>query len=223
MRPSESIMPTMLETNLESQFLRLAEEFSAHFIRLGLTLKVTRHSGPIEFRRASFLVQKRAIGYLEFNLSLVNEMVVSGESVSDSKIFLWRALKRLQLVPPADILDYINNDDIVELYYLDEIQAFRNFRFIELTSYSIEEMLCRPWYRNAGRALKPQMQLMAMVLRGKLGRIKQTLPWNVLQHELWEKDTECNYHFLIQLKHLIPLRSGGSVVAFVSTNSSIRI
>lgn len=223
MKPSSILMPTYLETDIERQFLQLSEEFTSRFNGLGLNVRVSRHSVPIDFRRANISVQHRAIGYLEFNLALLREIEASGESIKDTKVYLWRALKRLQLVPPADILDYVHDDDIVELYFLDEIQAFRNFRFLELTSFTIEEMLCRPWYRNTSRSLIPQMQLMSMVVKGKLGRITQTTPWNVAEHDLWEKDTEGNYHFMIKLKHFIPLRAGAKVVAFVSTNSSYRL
>lgn len=220
MKPSSILLPSRLEPDLELQFVRLAQEFASRFNELGLHVKVTRHEWPVEFRRASAVVKQRAIGYLEFNVKLLREMAASGEDIKDTKVYLWRALKGLQLVPPADILDHVHDEDIVEIYFLDEIQAFRNFRFLELTSYTIEEMLCRPWYRNTGRGIKPQMQLMAMVLKGKLGRVTKTTIWNVPEHELWEKDTEGNCHFMMKLKYFIPLRSDAIVVAFVSTNNS---
>ncbi len=65
----------------------------------------------------------------------MREIAASGENSKDSKMYLWRALKKLHLVPPADVLNYVTEEDIVEIYFLDEIQAFRNFKFMELTSY----------------------------------------------------------------------------------------
>lgn len=220
MRPSAILLPTHLESDLEQQFVGLAEEFAARFNEYGLQVKVSRHDEPVDFRRANSKVQRLAIGYLEHNLDIIRAMSASGEGVRDTKVYLWRALKRLQLVPPSNVLDYIHDEDIVEIYFLDEIQVFRNFRFLEMTSYTIEEMLCRPWYRNTGRGIKPQMQLMGIVLKGKLGRITQPTEWNVPVHELWEKDTEGNHRFMMKLKHFIPLRKDGRVVAFVSTNNS---
>lgn len=220
MKPSAILLPSQLEPDLTQQFLKLAAQFAEHFHALGLQVRATRDGSAREFLRASEVVKRRAIGYLQFNLELFREMQASGESILQTKKYLWRALQKLRLTPPADILDYIFDADIVEIYFLDDIQAFRNFRFLELTSYTLDEMLCRPWYRNTTRPLKPQLQLMATVLKGKLGRIPKTIPWNIPEHELWEKDTIGNHHLMIHLKHFIPLRSGAKIAAFVSTNHS---
>jgi hypothetical protein len=219
LRPS-SVFLFKLSSDAEKQFLQLAEEFAAAYQSLGLALKATRAGEPTAFRRARQIVQQQAIGYLDFNLQLFREMAASGESLRDTKVYLWRALKKLNLTPPSDVLSYIHDSDIVEIYYLDEFQAFRNFKFLELTSFTVDEMLCRPWYRNAARGLVPQMRMVALVLKGKLGKISEPVRWNVPEHIVNEKDTEGMCQFKMQLKHFIPLRQSGKVVAFISTNHS---
>lgn len=118
------------------------------------------------------------------------------------------------------MLSLIDDEDIVEIYYLDEFQIFRNLKFIEITSFTVDEMLCRPWYRNVSRGALPQMRLAAIVLRGTMGLIQKTVSWNIPVHKVREKNTLGLHTFVMQLKYFIPLRQDGKVVAFISTNSS---
>jgi hypothetical protein len=206
--------------NPERQFLDLAERLASVYRDMGLSVKATRNGEPVEFRRAKLPTRQRAIAYLAFNIELIEETMAAGGSIKDSRVYLWRALKKLRLTPPADILSFIDDDDIVEIYYLDEFQIFRNMRFIEITSFTIDEMLFRPWYRNVSRGPLPQMRMAATVLKGTMGLIRETVSWNVPPHAAKEKNTLGMHSFQMQLKHFIPLRQDGKVVAFISTNNS---
>ena len=220
MKPSSFLLQTQLTPDAPKHFLRLANEFAAIWASVGLNLKPTRSGEPTEFNRASEATKRVATGYLEFNLAALREMIASGESLKDTKTYLWRAIRKLNVVPPSDCMTYINDTDIVEIYFIDDIQIFRNFRFLELTSFTIDEMLCRPWYRNTGRPWTAHLAVFRMAFRIKIGQIRKPTLWNIPEHELYEKDTEGCIRFRMQLKHVIPLFQQSSVIAVISTNSS---
>lgn len=83
------------------------------------------------------------------NLRLFNQVceqvVASGESVRDSRVMLWHVLKMLDFIFPSDLFDHITSDHLVEVYDFNNIQIFRNLKFFDMTSYCLEELLCRPW------------------------------------------------------------------------------
>lgn len=219
MKSNKYPLPELSE-NPEKQFLDLAERLASLYKNLGLSVRATRNGEPVEFRRAKLPTRRRAIAYLAFNIELIEEIAAAGGSISDSRVYLWRALKKLQLTPPADVLNLIDDEDIVEIYYLDEFQIFRNLKFIEITSFTVDEMLCRPWYRNVSRGALPQMRMAAIVLKGTMGMIRETVSWNIPAHKVKEKNTLGMHTFHMMLKHFIPLRQDGKVVAFISTNNS---
>lgn len=208
--------------NPATQFLRLGEEYAAAWAKAGVTVRVTRSKDLAEFRKASKKIQHHALCYLQFNVSVLNEMMADGESPKDTKRFIWRIIKKMQLIPPSDMMNYIEDDDIVELYFADEIQFFRNFRFMELTSYTMEELLCRPWFKLASRPWRPMLKMFRVALRFKLGRLRERMAWNIPEHVLQEINTAECLRLSIQLKYLIPLYDGHSYPVVLATNQSRR-
>lgn len=209
------------EPDLENQFLRLGKEFEAEWKRVGIPVKFMRGKDPVEFRKASPDARAAALSYLDFNVAIIRDMTASGESARDTKRFLWRALQKLQLTPPSNLMEYIETeDDIVEIYLMDEIQIFRSVRFFEITSFTIEELLCRPWHRLVGRSVLPTIAMMGVILKFKLGLINKPIPWGVPEHIVWEKDTPEKVRFRMKLKYFIPLRYEGRCVGIVGVNRS---
>ena len=216
--------PLLLATELQpkpaEQFDRLAREYCQLIGAHGPRVDVSRDPSLPHFRAASRKVQHWAVAYLGFNVEILRQMASAGESPKETRKYLWRALLGLNLVPPADGMEYINNEDIVEIYFLDEFQAFRNLRFFELTSFTVEEMLCLPWYKNVSRHWRPWLKMARMVLRMRMGKLLEISEWNVPPHEVVEKPTAQKIRFRMTLKHMIPLRSNGRVAAALSTNYS---
>lgn len=218
MKPSTAFVTKSMSHETEAEFTQLAEHYANLWKPYGIHLKAFRSAKPEHFHLASAKVRAAAIGYLRFNIDVLQELIASGETPTDTKVFLWRAVKKLGLIPPSDFLNYISDEDVVELYFFDDIQAFRNYKFLELTSFTIDELLCRPWYRNVKRGWIPTLLIMRTAMQWKLGMLKETIPWNIPVHQLQEIDTACNYRFQMKFKHIIPLRMGSKVVAAVTTN-----
>ena len=206
--------------SLEVQFIGLGTEYVKAWNEANVTVKLMRHIEPLDFRKASKKAQLAAVEYLKFNIDIIREMNKSGESPRDTKTFLWRALKKLNFVPPADLMTMIKDEYVVEIYLLDEIQIFRNVRFLEITSFTIEELLCRPWYHLVGRDWRVTLKMFRKTVLFRLGGIKTAVPWGVGAHYMYEKDTPERLEFTVEMKHFIPIRKNGKLVGIVSTNLS---
>jgi hypothetical protein len=76
---------------------------------------------------------------------LMDQIQESNISLIDDRQLTWKALMLLGLKPPADLLDFILDGDVVEIYNRDQIQMFRNLRFFELCSYPVADVLVRDW------------------------------------------------------------------------------
>lgn len=102
------------------------------------------------------------------NLRLFNQVcenvVASGESVLDSRVMLWHVLRLLDFIFPSDLFDYITSDHLVEVYDFNNIQIFRNLKFFDMTSYCLEELLCRPWIELFSREDQSQIAKITEIL-----------------------------------------------------------
>ena len=204
----------------EKQFLSLGRDFVAEWAKAGVKITLSRFDDLAIFRGASKSTQLIALNYLAFNLSLLKEMAADGESPRNTKLLLWRALKKLKFIPPSNFMEFIEDEDLVEIYLPSEIQIFRNVKFMEIISHSLEDLLCRPWYRLAHRDWRYLLSMFRIVLKWKMGLIRDITKWNVAEHHLQETDSVENVCFSIKLKYFIPLRSQCKIAAAISTNSS---
>jgi hypothetical protein len=217
---SKDFLSVELSDRPEEQFLSLGRDFVAEWAKVGVKITLSRFNDLPIFRGASKSTQLIAVNYLAFNLSLLKDMAADGESPRNTKLLLWRALKKLKFIPPSNFMEFIEDEDIVEIYLPNEIQIFRNVAFMEIVSHSLEDLLCRPWYRLGRRDWRYILSMSRMVLKWKTGLIRNITEWNVAEHRLQETDSVDNVCFSIKLKYFIPLRSQGKVAAAISTNSS---
>jgi hypothetical protein len=204
----------------ESVFRSLGERFVEEWKKAGVRATFSRTPDLDHFREAPRKIQLAAISYLEFNLAIATEMNQNGEDLRDTKVFLWRALKKLGLTFPPETMQLIEDEDVVEVYLTDEIQVFRNWKFLETVSVTIEDILCLPWHSLATRGWKPMLAMFRLIVPFKMGLIRDVTPWNVPLHVVEELNTAEKVRFTILLKYFVPLKRNGKVVAMLSTNRS---
>jgi hypothetical protein len=68
-----------------------------------------------------------------------------GTNPWDDRDFFQLSMQALGYSFPPDFLDYLEPDDIIEGYDLSGRQIFRNMRFMEVSSYSLTEVLSLHW------------------------------------------------------------------------------
>jgi hypothetical protein len=201
-------------------FRALGERYVEQWKSVGVHAVFSSTPDLDHFRAAPKKIQLAAISYLEFNIAVAAEILQDGESLKNTKIFLWRALKKLDFIPPSDMMQYIEDEDIIEVYLTDEIQVFRNWKFLETVSHTIEDILCLPWYRLGTRGWKPLLLMFRLVVPFKMGLIQNITAWNVPLHLVEEINSLEKVKFTILLKYFIPLKQRGKIVATISTNQS---
>lgn len=143
--PAESLKAESPEINLNLKFVRLVRE-TVGFAKIAKS-RLIGLSGPNlpHFGRLNHVEKLRVIDHLEVFNQICRQVLAEGKSLSDASTITWYALRRLNLIFPSDLFSFIDNSNIVEIYDRDNIQIFRNYNFFDVVSYTLEDLLCRPW------------------------------------------------------------------------------
>lgn len=214
-------LPQSSQYDLAHEFLKLGKKWVNLWAHWDVKVKFTHSDDLLLFNKASLSSQLSAIKYLQKNVEILEQMLESQEDPKKTQRYIWRVVSYLKLTPPSDFMNYIENDDVVEIYCLsDEIQVFRNHRFMEMTSFTLEQLLFLPWYKLSKRSWKHMLHITRVVIKFKLGFIKEPMAWDIPEHQFKEIGTEENNLFDIQLKYLIPLTYKGKTNSLISTNKS---
>ncbi len=69
----------------------------------------------------------------------------AGHAIDNSSKSLWHALKTLGFMPDSEVFAKFENDDVIEVYDSNGTQMWRNFNYMKICSYTLEELLCHDW------------------------------------------------------------------------------
>ncbi|MFM6927530.1 MAG: hypothetical protein ACKOX6_03660 [Bdellovibrio sp.] len=72
------------------------------------------------------------------------ELHSQGAKVSDKQL-LWRFLSAFRLTPESDFFGMIDDDTCVEALNRSGLQIFRSLSFMDVCSYSLDEVVSVPW------------------------------------------------------------------------------
>ena len=97
------------------------------------------------FSNLTLQMQVEVLRRLRFFNDVCQQVLADGKSLKDSATFIWYALRSLNFIFPSNLFQFIRNGHVIEVYDLNNIQIFRNFKFFDLTSYTLEDLLCRSW------------------------------------------------------------------------------
>jgi hypothetical protein len=201
------------------EFKKLANVYIDLWKNEGIQVHLSHQNDFHIFKKSSIKRKQLAMTYLQFNIQVMKDMISSGISPSDSKRFTWNVLKKLKLHPKEEnFLEFIHDEDIIEIYFLDDVQVFRNRKFFEISTLSIEDILCRPWYELVQRKSKYLFQMLKLTVLIKLRIIKQMTYWNIAKHEVVEKCTPQKTRFSMHLKYFFPLYSNDQIEAILTVN-----
>lgn len=141
------VLRTQVDDLAEEQrvFRELCEDMALLICQHGIECLPYRSKDLPYFSALSAEQRRFAISELSSYLKLCRDVIASGESLSSSPSFTWRAIREAALIPPSDLFTLIEATDIVEMYDLANIQKFRNFRFFEFCSYTLEDLYSRSW------------------------------------------------------------------------------
>lgn len=135
-----------VESEVENEkFKTLAQRLSVMLAGEGVLVR-TYDKGLPYFSKLSEK-QKQTINYhLEFYVELCREHMSEGYSLKDGPTFVWRALRKLNLIPRSDLFQFFNENSVIEIYSNENVQLFRNLNFFRVCSYTLEELHSREWW-----------------------------------------------------------------------------
>ncbi|MBC7464576.1 MAG: hypothetical protein H7256_01165 [Bdellovibrio sp.] len=165
--------------------------------------------------------QKNSLKEIEFYKKSL-EMAVSEDRTINEKQSLWSSLKLLGLRPTSDVLDLVNSEDSVEAYDLGGIQFWRNFKFFEVCSYTLEEMFSLPWsdrYDRDDVAVKKTEEIAMNLITGKM---TETIYCNI-ENILVENLSENKFVIDARHTHISPLFDQYSAVSGFIVVSKVKL
>lgn len=168
-------------------------------------IQVTTYRDPLlpAFSSLDQTRKQNSLKEIEFYKKSLH-MALGEDRTINEKQSLWSSLKLLGLRPTSDILDIIGPEDSVEAYDIGGIQFWRNFKFFEVCSYTLEEMFSIPWHDRYDRdeAAVKQTQEIAMKLMS--GQITKTIHCDI-RNILVEKRSENKFVIDARHTHISPL------------------
>ncbi len=114
---------------------------------LSENVRVTAHTPAAlsRFSRLPAASQKIVLSRLTDFLRACESARAQGIPFRESRRIIRFGLSQLRLNLGAGAIEQFSEDDVVEVYSADFIQLYRNFRFLEICSYSILDLYSHPW------------------------------------------------------------------------------
>lgn len=98
-------------------------------------------------------------------IDICAEATVEHINLLEDQRYIWTALRKLNLIPPHNLINMIEPKDHVEIYDSQGIQIFANFEFLKVVSYNLEEMYWHPWSKLYKREAKYTEQVMKAFIK----------------------------------------------------------
>ncbi len=206
--------------SIEQKFRQLAGQFAGFAGQAGVEVVPYRETSLPYFSALTSDLKKLALHSLEQNVQIFQELVAQGYSLKDDKQFVWRMLKKLNLTPPSDFFDKQEEGDVVEIYNLEGRQVFRNLRFFQVTSFTLEEILCAHWKEFTKRPDEIEQKLYALMVRLATGQIVKTIDPEIPTHVFEELVTAKKHFVEISMRYVAPVHSQGELVGGLVINRS---
>jgi hypothetical protein len=150
----------------------------------------------------------QAIAYFERYVQALEETIAAGESPRDTPKLLWRFMNLLGLRPPSDAFGHITAEDVVEIYTTtDHIQVFRNLRFFDFCSFTVEEVVHCSWTTAVSRPAQFKLKLLGTALKLRTGLMRSTLNAESMGENLVHEEIGEGRYVMLKLRYLSPLWS----------------
>lgn len=116
-------------------------------------LKITGYHSPDLplYSALSDAKQEEALLLVKAYLKSMESAEAVGECLNAVDRSLWHALSTMGLVPPSDLLSRLKPSAVIELYDLQGLQIWRNFNFMRVCSYTLEEIYSIEWFNRYKR------------------------------------------------------------------------
>jgi hypothetical protein len=176
-------MQKFLGTNEDrvTQFKSFTDEFCAMARTEGVSVLPYEGSGPEHFALLPEVHQVAVLEQFGRYVEVAREVVAQGISLHDDNVFVWRMLQKLKVRPPSDLMDQLRTGEVVEIYNSNFIQIYRNMRFFEICSYSLDDVLSRPFWDLIAR----EKSITELIVQ-QASRLLQGFPEGIMKFDVPE-------------------------------------
>lgn len=189
----------------EQEFKRLSERIVGFLKADGLMRLPYSHPSLPYFSRLSNEKKSIVLERLSLYLDACSDTISQTGSLKDSKSFTQQMFKKIDAITDPDFFEKINDDHVVEIYSSDNCQIFRNLKFFEISSYTLEDLYCREWwdlYKRDDEITKKIFLVASQIYSSELN----VLIDNVVEaHQLEETNSPFMYKMNISLNTLSPV------------------
>lgn len=211
--------------NLVEEFRSQLRMFKALTQKQGFHLPEEPEQALVQFASHPKALQRQICqnfaAYIETFLAAAKQNV----KFHEGKKMLWYALQRLEMRPTSELFNFIEDDDIIEIYNAEGIQIYRNMNFYEVCSYSVGDILSYGWselYERDPQISQQIVQVATGIFQGFHGK---TFPSPVPPHSFFEKFSGARNILEMKQKYYSPLfpSAGGKQVIGAVATSQVRI
>ena len=165
--------------------------------------------------------QTQLVDLTELLVSSAEALTALGVSPLESEKLAQAFLERASLHTTVDAYDSYRQGDFVEVYLSNGQSIFSSLNILSLSSYSIEELQCRPWtalwYRD--EAITTQLLSLITTLLTN-GEQKTEIP-AIPTHQIYERESAARRTLWIQNKSFSPVwTTDGVTVGFICINEA---
>lgn len=167
---------------------------------------------------------ERVVENLSLWYQVLSDASIAGDSLLDDRRLVWRMLQKLKLTPSADMMNFLEDGDIIEIYTTDNWQIFRNLRFFDCLHITIDEVSTMIWSRDSKRKTSISLEALRLVLLIKTKQLRNTFRLTSLpKHEM-----TCTFSGVVQvveinLKIAAPLFGKNGLSGYLITESAKRL
>lgn len=181
-------------------FKHLMERFCVLLKREGVELKPYDGDQPSYFMALPEDRQEAVMHNFERYVGVCVETIAGGWSLKDDAQVLWRMFKALRVHPCNELMASLEEGDIIEIYDASFTQVFRNLAFFSVCSYTLDELLSRPFYELYHRETEVTGHIVD-VARGILsGEHTGVYRWTLDQHPVTEIESSSRFHMEVEEK-----------------------
>jgi len=218
------------QSNLEAsqgtrneRYAILAKRISDLVVIDGIVARPWKDPSLPYFTKLSESAQEDLLHYLEIQGDVIARVSHGGHDLLKScRRLALGFLKDSGLEPASDLLDHLEDDDYLAAYNHKQQMIFLSPNHLRLTSYSIEDLLCRPWPVLFRRNEMIEKILISRAIEFGRGLRTQTLVnSDIPPHFLTEVESTEVRSVTVQSKLYSPLFRDGQSAGFVSVNRSM--
>lgn len=210
--PNSAFIP---HKNLNEHFTELTKEIVLELRTYGIErLPFQDHTLP-HFSKLTNDKKLQALKSLQYQLEFFKAAKSEG-SHPNCRQLLWRMLTKIGYVPQSDIFDKITDEDNVEIYnVLDSTSLFKNLKFFEFVSMTMEEIYTLPWTEQWLHSPKVKLMFLEIQARTKLSECRETFSPIINHYTVSEKVSE-KRKLSINMKWISPLKYQGQPQALLT-------